>query len=544
MMPRHIVIPNLREGYQSIIDEIVKHGDRCAPRGQQIIELLYPTIVVEDPTDCLMMIRGRKANLSIGAAEALQLVGGFSDPDFMARVSPVFRRYMDSDDLNGAYGSRVYDQLFTIERLIKGDRDTRQAVLMIAHPDLDIVNSGKDFVCTVYLQFLLRRGKLHCSTSMRSNDIYLGMSYDLHQFTTLQCSLANALDVEVGDYVHNVGSLHLYERDFDKISELGTAVDGRDVPRLHGIGRQGQSMPEIVDRARAIYECRLNDPTTTESWFIKSLAPFLIGDTVPSSRRITYREVFFAHNGFGPYVCAHCTRAVHPEDLVVHHADHDRSNSSPVNLLAMHEPCHMQHHQDVIGPRPKEACAKISETMRGRPKSDEHRRHLKEANKTRVVCECGYVTARATASRHQRATGHSLVEGMLIDHVQVGKFEQDVIAKLAKINGVLKDRDITQQAIAELTGYRQPAISRYLRGEWMIPMHIAIILADLTDVDVSDILPVELITWIRSRPVINWELGNSLVYHSNRPTMTRTELLIKVRQDRLNFDLRSQNIES
>ena len=48
---------------------------------------------------------------------------------------------------------------------------------------------------------------------MRSSDIFLGLPYDVQQFTFLQQLLAHWLGVELGPYVHVAGSAHVYEKD-------------------------------------------------------------------------------------------------------------------------------------------------------------------------------------------------------------------------------------------------------------------------------------------------------------------------------------------
>ena len=47
---------------------------------------------------------------------------------------------------------------------------------------------------------------------MRSNDAFLGLPHDVFCFTMLQEIVARTLSIEVGNYKHVVGSLHLYEQ--------------------------------------------------------------------------------------------------------------------------------------------------------------------------------------------------------------------------------------------------------------------------------------------------------------------------------------------
>jgi hypothetical protein len=73
-----------------------------------------------------------------------------------------------------------------------------------------------DIPCTLSVQFLVRAGRLHAVTQMRSNDIWLGTPYDIFAITSLQRLIADELSLSYGEYVHNVGSMHLYSRDREK----------------------------------------------------------------------------------------------------------------------------------------------------------------------------------------------------------------------------------------------------------------------------------------------------------------------------------------
>jgi len=60
---------------------------------------------------------------------------------------------------------------------------------------------------------MIRDDRLIMVTSMRSNDVFIGLPYDVFAFTMIQEILARTLGVEVGPYKHVVGSLHLYDKD-------------------------------------------------------------------------------------------------------------------------------------------------------------------------------------------------------------------------------------------------------------------------------------------------------------------------------------------
>lgn len=144
---------------------------------------------------------------------------------FISHYLPIYeKKYDEGGVIYGGYGPRIFklhgshDQLDHIVKLLANNPATRKAVIQI-YDGLDIINSHKDVPCTCTLQFLLREGKLNLVTYMRSNDAYLGLPHDIFSFTMLQEVVARALEVELGDYFHSVGSLHLYCEDQNRVKE-------------------------------------------------------------------------------------------------------------------------------------------------------------------------------------------------------------------------------------------------------------------------------------------------------------------------------------
>lgn len=136
--------------------------------------------------------------------------------------APQYENFAESDGTAfGSYGARFAnnllgcDMLALAENLLRKNPETRQCVLAIWRPD-DIweamTGKRKDLPCTTTWQFVVRDGALRMIVTMRSNDVWLGMPYDIFVNTCVQRLLANTLGLRCGDYTHHVGSLHLYER--------------------------------------------------------------------------------------------------------------------------------------------------------------------------------------------------------------------------------------------------------------------------------------------------------------------------------------------
>jgi thymidylate synthase len=125
----------------------------------------------------------------------------------------------DGKTVHGGYGPRLFamrghDQIANIVRLLKDNPDTRRAVIQLFNAE-DIATRFVEIPCTCNFHFMIRHNKLEMITHMRSNDAFRGLPHDVFAFTMIQEIVARSLGLEIGQYKHFVGSLHLYKRDFE-----------------------------------------------------------------------------------------------------------------------------------------------------------------------------------------------------------------------------------------------------------------------------------------------------------------------------------------
>ncbi len=208
------------EVYEKLIKQTILYGDKVSPRGMLTKELMQETFCVEDPTENLVFIPGRKYSICHAIAESLFI---FSDCDSLKVAGHFNERIKNfSDDgmtLYGDYGRRVSNYIPEIIQKLREDPDTRQALLTI-HKVCDSVKVTKDQPCTITLQFTIRDNKLNMHVYMRSNDLVWGTPYDVYIFTNMQMVIANTLGIELGKYYHTATSLHIYENYFDEVKKF------------------------------------------------------------------------------------------------------------------------------------------------------------------------------------------------------------------------------------------------------------------------------------------------------------------------------------
>lgn len=185
--------------------------------------------------------RVRKFSLQYACAEMLWYLSGEDSVERVAKYAPSYMKYTEGGIAYGAYGKRwkMGQQLERVIDILKNDPDSRQAIMtMFRMEDLPIIQAkaAKDIPCTLSLQFLVRNNRVHLITTMRSNDCWLGFPYDVFCFTTLQRMVADICGYLYGTYIHQSGSEHLYQKDWDRAVEalrIGSVVPTVRIPQQY-----------------------------------------------------------------------------------------------------------------------------------------------------------------------------------------------------------------------------------------------------------------------------------------------------------------------
>lgn len=113
---------------------------------------------------------------------------------------------------DGQYGKTQYEHVIEI---LKADPDSRQAILHMHFPE-DVARANEfenpiRIPCTMYYQFLIRRGKLDVIYNMRSSDYDTHFRNDIWLADELRNYIAGRLQIQPGLFHMNVGSLHRYK---------------------------------------------------------------------------------------------------------------------------------------------------------------------------------------------------------------------------------------------------------------------------------------------------------------------------------------------
>ena len=199
--------------------------------GSVSAEVMNAVLVLEDPTRNILESKVRNLNIRYAVGELMWYLSGNPALSAIQNITSAWNRMSDDGyNVNSNYGFCIFekfdfDQWEYVKKLLKTSPETRQAVLHIKEARDTFKYPTKDLNCTCVLQFILRENKLHLTTYMRSNDIWLGTPNDVFAFTCLQMKMAMELGVEIGTYTHIAGSLHLYTRDYEKAKAILNSLE-------------------------------------------------------------------------------------------------------------------------------------------------------------------------------------------------------------------------------------------------------------------------------------------------------------------------------
>jgi thymidylate synthase len=251
---------DIHSAYLGVLHDIYFNYDvKSAPRGQPVREKLDYTFRITNPTNESIITKDLERNRVIADytqkettlydscsnkvedfEKASKFWGKLGNPDNTVNSAYGYLIWKNKSHGHPAFEAEVSNE--NAENLVDTaskfkrtpwewakqsliqDKDSRQAILRFSLPQHQWFGN-KDQTCTMHGNFLIREDRLHLSIVMRSNDLVLGLVYDLPWFISLMDKMVEELkpyypNLIKGNYTHTVHSLHIYERNDEMVRKM------------------------------------------------------------------------------------------------------------------------------------------------------------------------------------------------------------------------------------------------------------------------------------------------------------------------------------
>lgn len=179
------------------------------------------------------LLTTKKVHLKSVIYELLWFLSGSTDNTWLQqRGVTIWNEWaLETGDLGPIYGKQwrswacpdgtTIDQIAMVVEQIKRNPDSRRLIVSGWNPaDLpdeslspqENVRRGKAALppCHTLFQFYVVNGRLSCQLYQRSADFFLGVPFNIASYALLTHMMAQQCDLEVGEFVHTFGDLHLY----------------------------------------------------------------------------------------------------------------------------------------------------------------------------------------------------------------------------------------------------------------------------------------------------------------------------------------------
>ena len=227
----HFAGDTIDQLFVAAIESVIANGAVVSPRGIETREVFPASFELRNPRARVLLVEGRRINPAFAIAEALWILSG-SEAPWIFDYNSKLKQYANDGILRGAYGPRLrnwcgqIDQLDNVRRTLRDEPTSRRAIIQIYDPG-SVAEGHLDIPCTISHHFLIRDGCLHLFTTMRGQDLWLGLPYDIFYNTVLQELMAGWIGVPIGSYYYHADSLHLYAHDMPSARSLSTNRPGR-----------------------------------------------------------------------------------------------------------------------------------------------------------------------------------------------------------------------------------------------------------------------------------------------------------------------------
>ena len=227
--------------YLDLLSDVLANGDWRPERTGTGARSVFGRQMRFDLADGFPLLTTKKLHVKSIVHELLWFIAGDTNIAYLkANGVSIWDEWADENgDLGPVYGRQwrswpardggVIDQLANVVADIKRNPHSRRHLVTAWNPaDIGAMALPP---CHCLFQFFVAKGRLSCQLYQRSADIFLGAPFNIASYALLTHMVAQACELEAGEFVHTLGDAHLYDNHVEQARLQLTRKPG-PLPRL------------------------------------------------------------------------------------------------------------------------------------------------------------------------------------------------------------------------------------------------------------------------------------------------------------------------
>jgi len=215
------------QNYLDLLQDILENGSDKTDRTGIGTRSLFGYQFRYDLSKGFPLVTTKKVHLKSIIYELLWFLKGETNIKYLRNngVSIWDEWANENGDLGPIYGSQwrswkgadgeTVDQVSEVIREIKKNPDSRR--LVVSAWNVSEISKMALAPCHAMFQFYVSDEKLSLQLYQRSADVFLGVPFNIASYSLLLMMVAQVTELEVGDFVHSFGDIHIYKNHFEQV---------------------------------------------------------------------------------------------------------------------------------------------------------------------------------------------------------------------------------------------------------------------------------------------------------------------------------------
>ena len=242
--------------YQTLLKHILDNGDFKADRTGTGTKSVFGYQMRFNLQEGFPLVTTKKIHLKSIIYELLWFLKGDTNIKYLQENGVrIWDEWADENgNLGPVYGhqwrnwdNKNIDQIAELIQTLKTNPTSRRILVTAWNPSVmpnakqsfaENVANGKAALppCHAFFQFHVSetaqgKQKLSCQLYQRSADVFLGVPFNIASYALLTMMIAQVCDMEVGDFVHTFGDVHIYSNHFEQV-KLQLSREPKSLPKM------------------------------------------------------------------------------------------------------------------------------------------------------------------------------------------------------------------------------------------------------------------------------------------------------------------------